>query len=124
MAPSTSPLRQSLRRVHDERRALLRRLTRRGELARGSVSIVRRKCGKPDCHCAEGPGHPQTLFLFQGDDGRRRCKLIRKADADRWLRAGQRYRDFRADLKELRAINRREEQILVALMESRAIHYE
>ena len=124
MASSTSPLRQSLRRVHDERRALLRRLTRRGELARGSVSIVRRKCGKPDCHCAEGPGHPQTLFLFQGGDGRRRCKLIRKADADRWLRAGQRYRDFRADLKALRAIHRREEQILVALMESRAIHYE
>jgi len=124
MAQSTSPLRHSLRRVHAERRALLRRLTRHGELARGSVSIVRRKCGKPECHCAEGPGHPQTLFLFKGDDGRRRCKLIRKADADRWLRAGQHYRDFRADLKELRALNRREEQILMALMESRAIHYE
>lgn len=123
MSESTRQLRQELRELHGKRRTLLRSLTSHHELAQGSVSVVRRKCGKSNCHCAEGVGHPQTLFLFQGPDGRRHCQLIRKADADRWLRAGECYRTFRQDLRQLRALNRREERILVALMERRALEY-
>jgi hypothetical protein len=85
-----------------------------GELAVGSVSPVQRKCGNPSCHCAEGPGHPQVLFLFQDEQGERRCKLVRRADEARLLRAGERYRDFRDGLKRLRAIDRREKEILMA----------
>lgn len=123
MAKSIRQLREELRDLHQQRRTLLRRLTSRHELAQGSVSVVRRKCGKSNCHCAEGVGHPQTLFLFQGTDGRRHCKLVRKADADWWLRAGERYREFRRDLRKLRTLNQREEQIVVALMERRAVGY-
>jgi hypothetical protein len=114
----------SLRKIQIERRLLVRRLTRAQEMAIGSVSVVQRKCGKPNCHCAQGGGHSQTLFLFQGEDGRRRCKLVRQGDADRLLRAGDRYREFRATLRKLRALNKREEQILVTLMEQKAVHYE
>jgi hypothetical protein len=39
------------------------------------------------------------------------------------LRAGERYREFREDLKQLRAIDLEEKRILVALAEVRAIHY-
>lgn len=39
------------------------------------------------------------------------------------LRAGQHYRQFREDMKRLRAIDREEKQILMALKEVRAIHY-
>jgi len=92
-------------------------------LAIGTVSVVRRKCGKSGCHCAEGAAHPQTLFLFKGKDGRRHCKLVRRQDEERLLRAGRSYREFRDALRQLRAVNQREERILVALMKLRALQY-
>jgi hypothetical protein len=124
MSKSTQALQTALRELHQERTRLVRSLTKKGELAVGSVSVVRRKCGKPGCHCAEDVGHPQTLFLFKGEAGRRRCKLVRRADETRLLAASRRYREFREGLRQLRAINRREEQILMALMEARALSYE
>lgn len=124
MKPSRTKSLASLRKIHQERRRLIRRLTRKGELAIGTVSVVRRKCGNPTCHCVEGPGHPQTLFLFQDPkEGRRRCKLVRRADEAWMMRAGQHYREFREDLKQLRATDREEKRILMALAEGRAIRY-
>ncbi len=123
MTVSRSKLLDSLRQLQKERQHLLRRLTRDHELAVGTVSIVRRKCGKQSCHCAHGPGHLQTLFLFKDKNGRRRCKLVRRADETRLLEAGKHYREFRKDLKQLRAIDRREKEILMALRDLRALHY-
>jgi len=124
VAQSSTRLHGSLRRLHDERSRLLRLLRRGDELAIGTVSVVRRKCGKSSCHCAEGAGHPQNLFLFKGDDGRRHCKLVRRQHEDRLQRASRSYREFRDALRRLRAINQREERVLVALMKGRALHYE
>jgi hypothetical protein len=124
MRPSRRKSLASLRKIHQERRRLIRRLTRKDELAMGTVSVVRRKCGNPTCRCAEGPGHPQTLFLFQDPkEHRRRCKLVRRADEARMMRAGERYREFRQDLKQLRALDRQEKRILMALAEGRAVRY-
>ncbi len=120
----SSAWRGSLQKIQAERRALLRRWARLPEVAIGSVSVVRRKCGNPNCHCARNAGHPQTLFLFPGEDGRRRCKLIRQADSARLLEAGAHYREFRASLRKLRALHQREAQILTALLREKAIHYE
>ncbi len=114
----------SLRELHAQRRRLLARLTQEHDLAVGTVSVVRRKCGNPRCHCARGPGHPQTLFLFKADSGQRRCKLVRRDDEARMSRAGERYREFRESLMRLRAINDREEEILMALRDLRAVRYE
>ena len=121
---SSTELHASLRRLRLQRSMLLRRLMAVQEVAIGSVSVVARKCGKPNCHCARGAGHNQTLFLFRGEDGRRHCKLIRQADSKRLLSAGDRHREFRAGLKELRAINEREQQMLEMLMQQHAVHYE
>ena len=123
MRKSSLKLLGSLRELHQQRRRLLRRLTRDHELAVGSVSAVRRKCGNPACHCATGLGHLQTVFLFKDKEGIRRCKLVRRADEERLLRAGQCYREFREDLKQLRAIDRREKEILMAIRDQRALHY-
>jgi len=121
---SRSQLLATLKKLHEERRRLLRRLTAHGELAIGTVSKVDRKCGNPTCHCALGDGHPQVQFLFKDDDGRRRCKLVRKADEQRLLRAGSRYSDFRADLRRLNDINLREREALMSLRDLRALRYE
>jgi hypothetical protein len=120
---SSTKLRASLQQLQQQRRSLLRRLTSDQELAVGTVSVVERKCGNPACHCAKGTGHPQTLFLFKDDEGQRRCKLIRRADEKQLLRAGALYRQFRKDLRQLTTINKREKQILMALVKARTIHY-
>ncbi len=124
MTISREKMLATLSQLQKERRRLLRRLTREHELAVGTVSNVRRKCGNPHCHCARGGGHLQTLFLFKDEDGRRRCKLVRRADEERMHRAGKWYREFREDLKRLRAIDRREKEILMALRDQRALSYE
>lgn len=120
---SRTKLLDSLRQLQKERKKVIKRLIYDKEVAVGSVAVVRRKCGKPNCHCVAGPGHPQTLFLFR-DDGRRRCKLIRQNDSKRLLIAGGRYRKFRNGLRELRTINKRENEILVAITALKAINYE
>ena len=124
MSMSSTELRASLRQLRLQRSLLLKRLMAVQEVAIGSVSVVARKCGKPNCHCAQGGGHNQTLFLFRGERGKRHCKLIRQADSQRLLSAGDRYREFRAGLKELRTINEGEQQILETLLQQHAVHYE
>jgi hypothetical protein len=123
---STEKLLDSLRCLHKDRRRILRRMKQDNKLAMGTVSVVYRKCGNPRCHCADnGEGHPQTLFLFKDKlSGKRKCKLIRRADEEWVLRAGQNYKRFREDMKTLRAIDKEEKQILMALAEIRSIRYE
>jgi len=94
------------------------------EYAIGSVSVVRRKCGKANCHCADGQGHPQTLYLFKGTDDRRVCKLVRNDDADYMTEVGENYRAFRARLRELRATQKLVEQNLLAILQRRAVTYD
>ena len=111
--------------LQQERRRLLRRLTKEQEIAMGSVSRVNRKCGNPRCHCVQGPAHPHVLFLYTDKETeQRRCKLVRRADEKRMLQAGKRYKEFREDMMRLRAIDKKEKQILMALVESRSIRYE
>ena len=122
---SIAKLRESLRLLEKERKRLLLRLTHEHELARGSVSEVYRKCGNPRCGCATGPGHRQVLFLFKDEEEqRRRCKLVRRADEKRLLQAGENYRQFRADLQRLRAIDQEEIRIVLAILAVRSINYE
>lgn len=124
MGLSSTKLRRELRALEARRRTLLGRLTGTSELAVGTVSWVDRKCGRAGCHCARGEGHRQMQFLFADADGVRRCKLVRKADHVRLEDANQRYRAFREDLRQLAAIQKREHEILMALMEGRGLRYE
>ena len=124
MNSSRTDLLDSLRKLQSRRRGLIRRLSREKKLAIGTVSTVYRKCGNPQCHCADGPRHPQTLFLFKDrNQKRRRCKLVRRADEAWMLQAGENYRQFRQDIRQLRAIDSEEKQILMALAELRAVRY-
>ena len=50
--------------------------------------------------------------------------MVRRADEARMLKAGDRYRQFRDDMKRLRAIDSEEKLILMALARGRAIQYE
>ena len=124
MTKSRRKLLDSHHELQKQRKRLLRRLTQDQEMAIGTVSEVYRKCGNARCRCAKGEAHLQTIFLFNDEkQGRRRCKLVRRADEARLLKAEKRYREFRQDLKQLRAIDKQEKQILMALAKQRGIRY-
>lgn len=120
---STTKLHRTLNRLQQEHRKLLKYLTGKHELAIGSVSKMRRRCGNPRCHCRQGKGHLQVIFLFNDSRRCRRCKLIRRADENRMLQAANRYRQTRSHLRKLRAIQNRQRQILLALINKRGIRY-
>jgi hypothetical protein len=47
-------------------------------MIRGTVVTQRRRCGKPNCHCADGAHHP-SLYLVQSQAGKVRQLCIPKA---------------------------------------------
>src|SRR6266704_5306572 len=63
----------SLPELEAERDLLYARLAATGDFRRGSVSKNYRKCGKPNCACAQ-PGHPGhgPRFLWTRSEGRRK----------------------------------------------------
>jgi len=124
MSLSTSKTLRKLRTLQARRRTLLRLLLGSGELAVGTVSWVHRKCGRSGCHCARGLGHRQLHFLFADAQGRRRCKLVRRADEARLEQASERYRAFRDALRDLVAIQKRERAVLMELMRTRGLTYD
>lgn len=106
-----------------QRRALLSTLAQGQPIIVGNVYDVMRRCGNPSCHCAAKPGHRQTLLIYI-DNGKRRCKFVRQADAEWVKQAWERYRECKKALREFRALQNRELGVLRAQIQARRISYE
>lgn len=122
MEMSSASLKKKLQRILEERKKLIDKLIDAGPLCVGNVYDVMRRCGNPYCHCAEKPGHKQTLLIYTRK-GRRYCKLVRRKDEERIKQAWQNYRSFRKALRELRTLNQEELSILRAEIENRRLRY-
>ena len=62
-------------RLRAKRRQLLSRLSVPPEGLPGSLALTHRRCGKEQCHCAEGEGHPVWSLTFMLD-GKKRVERI------------------------------------------------
>ena len=67
---------EDLETLLQHRSDVLRQLSEIGDLRQGSLTAQFRKCGKPGCHCAKGPGHGPYLQLTRKVDGKTRCRSI------------------------------------------------
>lgn len=112
-----------LRAAESRRAVVVAELGQTDGLIIGSLSEVQRRCGKPSCHCAERPGHPQAI-LMSVQDGRRRCQLIRQADLAAVRHAVERYRAFREGLRLLNTLDSTVVALLKELMRRRDDGYE
>jgi len=54
-------------RLRQRKHKLIRRYGLPEEAVGGSLSRTHRRCGKDNCHCAKGPGHPIWLLSYQAD---------------------------------------------------------
>lgn len=123
MGKSSALLASKITLLKAQRRALLSTLAQGQPIIVGNVYDVMRRCGNPSCHCAAKPGHRQTLLIYI-DNGKRRCKFVRQADAEWVKQAWERYRECKKALREFRALQNRELGVLRAQIQARRISYE
>ncbi len=89
-----SQLRKSLTERVRELEGLLPILLGRQMMLKGSVYQLRRKCGKPTCHCADGTLH-ESMVLSWSEAGRTRLRSIPERSVNRLRRLTERYQRFR-----------------------------
>lgn len=61
-----SSLRSQLLQAQQLLPSLLEACFAREPLLPGSLYILRRKCGKPSCHCSRGERHESTVLSYRG----------------------------------------------------------
>ena len=67
---------------------------------RGTLSARSGKCGKPNCHCAQGETHP-SLYLVQSQAGKLRQICVPKAWQERVRRAVNDYQQMQRLIEEV-----------------------
>jgi hypothetical protein len=66
MNQQLSSLRSQLLAVQHQLPQLLEECLGRAPLLPGSLYTLRRKCGKPNCHCSRGEFHESTVLSYRG----------------------------------------------------------
>ena len=95
----------------DKHKALLKRrykaynkMHKTMDVLRGSLVIVKRHCGKPNCHCQKGFKH-QSLYLSQNYKGKTRMVYISKHTEGAVRRYIKNYQKHKVTLNQLSDIN-------------------
>lgn len=86
-----------------ELRSRLAQLLSRAALARGSLSVREKSCGKPTCRCARGEKH-RAVYLVASDGGKVRQLFIPRtleAETRECVETYQRIRELLEELSRL-----------------------
>ena len=98
----------SLPELEAERDRLYAQLSAVGDFRRGSVSVNWRKCGKPNCACAD-PDHPGhgPRFLWTRSEGRRKRvgRQLAAAEVTKVRRELARHAEFTATVERIAEVN-------------------
>jgi hypothetical protein len=76
------------------------------EVMRGTMTTSFLRCGRPNCHCAAGPGHgPKHYLSISQPTGRPRRYYVRNADVERVKQSIGTLNKLRDILDQICAIN-------------------
>jgi hypothetical protein len=88
------------------RRKLVRELPPLDQVLRGALTETYKRCGRPNCHCADGPGHgPKRYLVTSQPGGRPRRAYVPNAAHEQVVDLIDNHRRLRAALNEICAIN-------------------
>ena len=89
---------QPLADLEEQRARLYEQLAATGDLRPGSVNATYRRCGKPNCACAQPghPGHGPRYLWTRSADGKTRSRQLSGAELDKVRREVANYREFLA----------------------------
>lgn len=113
----TQPKGPQAARIRQRKYELIRRFQIPDDLLPGSLSIRYSRCNTPNCHCAEGKGHPLWSLTFMVD-GKKHVQHIPKhlvEDVRKRVEAGRELQDA---VREVLAANA---QLLVLARKQRLI---
>lgn len=91
-------------RLRQRKYALLRQLQIPPDALPGSLALTHRRCGKPNCHCAQGEGHPLWLLTFMVH-GKKRVECIPEEWVGQLRPLVAQGRDFKDSVAEIFATN-------------------
>jgi hypothetical protein len=103
--PDSTVLGHELGELAAELKRLIEVFTSSKPLWRGNVYTIRRRCGHPNCHCADGDLHVSTVISDRTGE-KPRTLALHGEDVDRFHRMTQRYGRFqhaRARVKKIAA---------------------
>src|ERR1700733_3008534 len=98
---------QTTAALRKRRQALLRQLPPLKSILRGSLIERYKRCGKPGCKCAEGPGHGPKYYLSVSFPGERpQMDYVPQEEIAATRALVENFHQVRTSLEEVCAINR------------------
>jgi hypothetical protein len=91
-------------RIRQRKFDLIRRFQFPDDLLPGSLSQQQLRCGKPNCHCAEGEGHRVWSLTFMAD-GQKQVQHIPKHLVEEVRQRVEAGRAYQEALREVMAAN-------------------
>jgi hypothetical protein len=98
------PKGESAARLRKQKYDWLRRFRIPEEALPGSLALTHRRCGKPNCCCTEGQGHPLWSLTFMVD-GKKRVERIPEDWVEEVRRRVEEGREFKRAVAEVLAAN-------------------
>ncbi len=99
-----SPKEPAASRLRQRKYELLRRFRIPEHALPGSLALTHRRCGKPNCHCASGEGHPMWSLTFMVD-GKKKVERIPKEWVEELRPLVLEGREYKDAVAEVFAIN-------------------
>lgn len=115
--------RRKIKPLEKRRAFLLLDLMSTDKMIAGSFSQIYRKCGKQNCWCTEGDGHPLTRLTWK-DGNLSKTRSIPKEDIKRVRQLTDNYRRFRKGRRALKVIETNIKKALEQLENTLTIKYE
>src|SRR5271167_238598 len=92
--------------LRKRRRRLVSNLPPIEQVLRGTLVEAYKRCGRPNCHCVDGPGHgPKCYLSVSQPSGRPHRDYVRNADVGRAAQFISNLHALRDALDEICAIN-------------------
>ena len=91
-------------RIRQRKFELLRRFQFPDDLLPGSLSPQHLRCGKKNCHCADGEGHPVWTLTFMAG-GKKHVQHVPKHLVEEVRRRVEAGREYQEALREVMAAN-------------------
>ena len=97
---------KQIKALEKKRAYALDKMLSANPMAPGSYRKVYCKCGKINCRCYSGKGHPYSRITFS-EDGRSRTKAIHDSNIGWIKKVIKNYRDFKESQKRIREYDAR-----------------
>ena len=102
---------KQIKALEKKRDTVLSRMLSAKSMVPGAYGKVYCRCGKKNCWCHSGKGHPYTRITWY-EDGKSKTKSIIKKN-NRWIKKVTRnYRDFKKDRKKIREYDAQLKELL------------